>query len=480
MSDGQEGFATLHLIQRISVMKSLLTLGALPVLLLAAGAVAAAPRTEDYAQGIRIDAYSGRPLVETLLPDTVYQTITRADLGDVRIFNADGVPVPHAFCASPVTSGPAITRESLPVFELQAAPQANNDGTRVEVATAGGTQVTVREGQTEDQTTASTDAGATQTWAHVIDARSITDELRAIEFDWQSPDGASQANVRIEASDDLDQWQTVVSASTLLRVGREGQQLQRKSISLPQRQYHYLRVARTDRGPPLRIAGVVAERVAASPVIEPVWFTANPLVSADANVLLFDAARLAPVTYARLVLSQDNSSVRISIQSRSDGKANWRDRWSGEMYSVVTNGERRVSPPAEINADQDRYWRVRYAKQGQALTPAPALELGYRPARLRFLAQGTGPFTLAFGSRRAEVAPVQQCSNLLADVAAKDLEQLVGEATLGVTQTLGGETAFKPLPKQTPVRLFVLWGVLIVGVGLLVAMAMSLLKRVRQ
>lgn len=316
MSDGQEGFATLHLIQRISVMKSLLTLGALPVLLLAAGAVAAAPRTEDYAQGIRIDAYSGRPLVETLLPDTVYQTIMRADLGDVRIFNADGMPVPHAFCASPV--------------------------------------------------------------------------------------------------------------------------------------------------------------------IEPVWFTTNPLVSADANALLFDAARLAPVTYARLVLSQDNSSVRISIQSRSDDKANWRDRWSGEMYSVVTNGERRVSPPAEINADQDRYWRVRYAKQGQALTPTPALELGYRPARLRFLAQGTGPFTLAFGSRRAEAAPVQQCSNLLADVAAKDLEQLVGEATLGVTQTLGGETAFKPLPKQTPVRLFVLWGVLIVGVGLLVAMAMSLLKRVRQ
>lgn len=458
-----------------------LQLTAFCVLLLVHTTFAAAPRTEDYAQGIRIDAYSGRPLVETLLPDTVYQTITRADLGDVRVFNADGVPVPHAFCASPVTSEPAITQQSLPVFDLQAAPQANNDGTRVEVATAGGTQVTVQEGQTEDQTTASTtQAGATATWAHVIDARSITDELRTIEFDWRSPNGASQANVRIEASDDLDQWQTVVGASTLLRVGREGQQLQRKSISLPQRQYHYLRVARTDRGPPLQITGVIAERVSAPPEIEPVWFTANPLAFADANVLLFDAARVAPVTYARLVLPQDNSSVRISIQSRSDDKANWRNRWSGEMYSVVTNGERRVSPPAEINVHQDRYWRVQYAKQGQALTPTPALELGYRPARLRFLAQGTGPFTLAFGSRRAEAAPVQQCSNLLADVAAKDLEQLVGEAALGPSQLLGGDAAFKPLPKKTPLRLLVLWGVLIVGVGLLVAMAMSLLNRIKR
>lgn len=456
-------------------MKRRLT--ALFALLLTSSAFAATPRPDDYAQGIRMDAYSGRPLVETVLPDTVYQTITRADLGDVRVFNADGVPVPHAFCASPVASEPTITHEPLPVFELQAAPQAKSDGTRVEVATAQGTQVKVAEGAAAP---AATDAGATKTWAHVIDARSVTDELRAIEFDWHSPDGASQANVRIEASDDLDQWRTVVSASTLLRVGHDGRQLQRKSIELPQQRYQYLRVVRTDRGPALKITAVIAERVSAPPVIEPVWFAANPVASPDAAVLLFDTARLAPITYARLVLPQDNSSVRINIQSRADDQASWRNLWSGEMYSVIADGERRVSPPAEINADHDRYWRVQYAKQEQAPTPAPALELGYRPARLRFLAQGAGPFTLAFGSRRVEAAPVQQCSSLLADVATKDLEQLVGEATLGPSHPLGGDAAFKPLPKQTPLRLFVLWGVLIVGVGLLVAMAMSLLKRVRK
>src|SRR6185369_13875484 len=106
-----------------------------------------------------------------------------------------------------------------PVFELQAAPKRDGAGTRVEVATAGGTQVNVQEGGTNAPAT--TDAAATQTWAHVIDARPTTDELRAVEFDWNSPDGASQANVRIEASDDLDQWQTVVGASTLLRVARD-------------------------------------------------------------------------------------------------------------------------------------------------------------------------------------------------------------------------------------------------------------------
>jgi len=35
------------------------------------------------------------------------------------------------------------------------------------------------------------------------------------------------------------------------------------------------------------------------------------------------------------------------------------------------------------------------------------------------------------------------------------------------------------VPRETPVRLVVLWSVLIVGVGVLVAMALVLLKRVR-
>jgi hypothetical protein len=44
---------------------------------------------------------------------------------------------------------------------------------------------------------------------------------------------------------------------------------------------------------------------------------------------------------------------------------------------------------------------------------------------------------------------------------------------------LGGDKALQPVPRETPVRLVVLWSVLIGGVGVLVAMALVLLKRVR-
>jgi hypothetical protein len=324
------------------------------------------------------------------------------------------------------------------------------------------------------------DASGIQTWAHVIDARGISDQLRSIEFDWTSPDGASQARVRIESSSDLDKWSTVVNATTLLRVSQGNQQLQRKVAALTPARYDYLRVVRTDGGPPLQIAEVIGEHVSVANEIEPVWFNATPIASRDAGELLFDAARVAPITYARLVLPVDNSSVRVRIESRSDEKAQWRQRWSGEVYSISNNSERRVSPPAQLDVDFDRYWRVVYAKPSQALDPSPTLELGYRPAKLRFLAQGAGPYTLAFGSRRTDTGVAQACEGLLSDLSNRDMEQMIGEATLGGLQTLGGDAALRPLPAKTPVRLIALWGVLIAGAGLLIAMAVALLKRVNQ
>lgn len=439
------------------------------LLSMASSAFAAAPTLGDYAQGIRVDALTDRPLLEAVLPDDLYRSVTRADLGDVRVFNADGFAVPHAFCEAPRATEATVTQESLPVFEVQGATRGGR-GTHVEVQTAAGTAVRMREAESQA-------AGPTETRAHVIDARSVGAVLRSIQFDWESPDGASEARVRIEASEDLDRWETVVGASTLLKVSQGDQELRRQTVPLPPREYEYLRVARLDRGPPLVIASVIAERVEEPQPIGPLWFAATALDSPENGALLFDSSRLAPVTHARLALAQANTSLRVSIENRSDEKAQWRQQWSGEVYSIVTNGERRVSPPAEFAATTDKFWRVAPAKAGATFDPRPMLELGYRPAHLRFLAQGAGPFTLAFGSRRAEPAVAQQCSSLLADVKTPDLEQMIGEASFGPPRSLGGATALKPLPKKTPLRLFVLWGVLIVGVGLLVAMALSLLKR---
>ena len=449
-------------------MKSMTTLVAVCLPL---AALAAQPRMDDYARGMTIHAPTGRPIVEILLPDQVYRDITRTDLADLRVFNRDGNAVPHAVCSSDVALAPVISFRRLSVFQVRTAATA--DGTHVDVQTAHGTQVQIAE-------SAKTPAiGESAPGAHVIDARDVAGELRAIEFDWSSPDGASEARVQIQSSEDLDSWQTVVAGSTLLQVTGGASQLRRQTIPLVQRRYSYLRVRRVDAGPALNIDSARAEIVSRPVAIDPIWFIADKVITAGPRSLAFTSSRLAPISYARLRLADSNSSVRVAIESREGDKSSWRRQWQGEFYSIVAGTERRGSPPVEFAATWDRDWRVEALRPGDPFYDTTLLELGYRPAKLRFLAQGAGPFTLAYGSRRAEPAPAQSCDRLLADVNARDLADLIGVAGATAPRSLGGDTMLKPLPRETPVRLVVLWGVLIGGVGLLVAMAVTLFKRLK-
>jgi hypothetical protein len=68
----------------------------------------------------------------------------------------------------------------------------------------------------------------------------------------------------------------------------------------------------------------------------------------------------------------------------------------------------------------------------------------------------------------------------LADVSAADRERIIAPGYAGEILHLGGADALKAPPKKTPVKVVVLWTVLVVGVALLVGMAMSLLKRVQK
>jgi hypothetical protein len=56
-----------------------------------------AERSSDFAYGISVQPASADALVQIEVPQAVYETVVRADLGDVRVFNAADESVPHAF-----------------------------------------------------------------------------------------------------------------------------------------------------------------------------------------------------------------------------------------------------------------------------------------------------------------------------------------------------------------------------------------------
>ena len=447
------------------------------LLVAAAGAAAAdTPTPKSFAYGLLVESGMGPPAHQFTLPDEVYQRVTRSDLGDLRVFNAGGIVVPHALCTGPETTSESVVERPLPVFPLRRPrpPRALGDG-RVTVQTPGGTSVQVIEGGGSPALTPAVEDAAD---GFVVDAGGASGALRALRLSWSTPDGASEAQVRVEASEDLNSWRTIVAGTTLLRVSAEGQALDRSHIDLPEARYRYLRLVR-NAGPAVVISGVSADVVQPGATSALRWFAALPMADED-GAFVFDGAHLAPVQEARIVLATANMALRVALDSRRAPDQPWQARWSGEISSI-DGGNAAQTPP--FPAVTDPLWRVRVLRGAESLGGGrPTLRLGYHPARLRFLAQGDGPFVVGYGSARVLPAETAACDGLLPNVPAPERAALIGAASVtpAPAGAFGGADVLMPPPKPTPVRQMVLWAVLLLGAAALVAMALSLLRRLRE
>jgi hypothetical protein len=109
-------------------------------------------------------------------------------------------------------------------------------------------------------------------------------------------------------------------------------------------------------------------------------------------------------------------------------------------------------------------------RQGGLGTSAPRLVVEWVPHEIEFVARGTGPFSLAYGSSVAQSAAV---SLLMLPVNVA-----VAPASLSPPESSGGDSLLlapgKPFPWKTPL----LWLLLIMGAGLLGWMAYRLSKEV--
>jgi hypothetical protein len=128
--------------------------------------------------------------------------------------------------------------------------------------------------------------------------------------------------------------------------------------------------------------------------------------------------------------------------------------------------------PVTIDPNTDRYWRVSADKRGGGLgAKAPRLVVAWVPHELVFVARGTPPFYVAYGSAGATSAAVS--------LAAIPQNVSIARASLGTPESLGGEARRAAPPAPYPWKTGVLWGILIVGAGLLGLMAYRLAKETR-
>lgn len=444
------------------------------VLLTTAGAAGADDpvKPEEFAYGFRLDARMGAPFQEVVLPVDFYRGVARADLQDSAVFDADGKTVPHAF-RSPGQPSPARMTEWLPVFPVagRKGREANGlalsfkkapDGTLLEMKTSGGE-----------------DAGE-RTVAYILDASFLNDSYSALELTLQEGSDSQLYRVTIEGSNDLSAWTAVAASQTIGRLAHEGRSIEKGKVELRPCRFKYLRLTWVTWGSDVDLPRLVDARVEfTKSVAEDVheWATLKAGEKGTEPGYVFDTRGWMPVDRIRVVFPGTNVAVPVRVYSRANPVDPWQFRSEALVHRLSVEGK--VYSEEEIrlqSATVDRFWRVepKVAQESSGASQTVELQVGWIPKRLVFLAQGTGPYTMAFGSTSRRVAPfpVESLLDRVSPEARKKL--LVATAGLGGMHSLGGEAALRPVKGPLPWKQWVLWSVLIGGVGLMGWMAFKL------
>ncbi|TVO57646.1 DUF3999 family protein [Denitromonas halophila] len=427
----------------------------LPWLLMAMAPLAlAAPGVEDFDVRLSIEAPVDASLLQLNLPADVYRAVRHADLRDVRIFNATGEAVPMARLPRPTES--QALRVERPLVALPARSAPVRDGVTVHASGATSVRVEV------DRTAPAAVSALPGYLLEVKDFDAAVDELTLI---W--PEATPfEAVVSVQASDDLQQWRTVAHRRALLSLGEGEARIVQDRIALPAVRSRYLRVDWVGTPPPVTLqrAALVSSGRAVSVARE--WVELSGQV--DARTIDFSSPGLFPVDALRLVPVSDSDVISARVASRAavSGRWQWRARTVGyrlQQAGGVDEGEATTIAPT-----RDPLWRVTLDADA---TEVPRLALGWTPESVAFVARGAGPYTLAVG--HASAPSVWQAPGQVVPGFGTDRAAALASARVRAGAAPVAAAPREPAPWQAGSHWW-LWGALLLGVGVLGAMARGL------
>lgn len=408
---------------------------------------AGAQEREDFAYGIAVRPSVEAPLYRARLPVAVYRSVTRPDLGDLRIFNAAGELVPHELWMLPDEE--EIDRRTLPVrvFPLLEATPEEMSAVRVQIESGvDRTSVTLAP--------AATPSGVS---AYLLDPGPIEAPFvfERLVLHWSEPKEDFIRKLLIEESDDLSSWRTSASA-VVADLRRDDARLLRNEIRLPPKDARYLRLTSQDGPIPMTLIRVDLDLSSRRELAETSWLEIGNLRSGEEG-FLFDSPGPVLVEEVDVLPPERNTWTEVQLFSRPDAKAPWVLRASSAVYRFEIGADTRL----RVRTTRDRYWKLTTDEaRGGFGGSSPIVRIGYRPDEVVFVARGEAPFEIAYGSRRVDPPP--GANESLRELTTSDRERFTPstELSLGEPRPLGGEKVLAE-PLVADWKRFVLWGVLV-------------------
>jgi len=445
-------------------------------------------KPQDFAYAVPLQFEGQDALYQATLPLSVYQNTVRSDLGDLRVFNAQGEVVPHMLRQPErsSTSQPVLGR--LAYFPLQGAADAGLDqlsvsikrniaGTLIDISSNAKTVDIGRNAKTDDIGSTAKAAASSRLAGYLLDASALKQSVQALELEWTSGRENFVGKLHIESSDDLQHWRTVVRDAPLASLQFGGHSLLQKRVEFPALRAKYFRLSWPQAQQPLQLTGISAE-LAGTRIDTPLsWLTVRGSMVADkAGEYQFDLGAHLPVQRIRIALPQMNTLVQAALLSRARAEDNWRPVSSTLLYKLQHSGQDLNNPDIAVSGTH-RYWLLRVEQNSGGLgNGVPDLQAGWQPHQLQFVTRGSAPFQLAYGS--SEIKPAEfQMQNVLPGAGQNQAELKIQLAQTGAQIALAGPARLNPAPLPLPWKKWILWAVLGAAVLLLGWMAYRLVKQ---
>lgn len=437
------------------------------ILLVALPASGAELSRQDFAYGHVLDVDRGDGLYVLDVPLSVYTKAIRADLGDLRIFDGAGQPVPHA------VRQPAMelsqSRQPVPFFPLVGERQAASGDLSLRVArNPDGTVITVDTG----------DGPAKVGSSYLLDITKLDPRPNELELRWTGPE---MVTLSLMHSSDLTRWSPLVDRLVLADLNYNDGRVVSRRIPLSKTTLPYVRLDCTDCREPLQVEEVTGLSGTPATADQWQWLRVQGTETRGAQgerTISYRSGATVRVTAMQLALPTTPSLLRAAVDVRSHPDAPWRQIAQTDFYRLTLHGQTLSNPPILCTPTSAGDWRLRVLADSGGVV-APELELGWRPDQVVFLGRGAGSYTLAFGSSRAAQLAPSSNSLVLAALQAAKAEEHIQRIEPGALVTLGGDAALKPGLEAINWKQWILWTVLLGGVILIALMARTVLREMR-
>jgi len=459
-------------------MRSIIATIALSVTLMTALTTAQELTQSDFAYGVTIEPSGNSSELSFDLPLHYYQKSSSSRGIDCRIFNEMGHELPFSIVNSnqqtqvsqtevkqlpffPMTPNSRVTRQSM----SRVTTTSNSQPARTSVVVVERSNGVLRETPI----------------SYIVHNQSVSTPITRLRFGWKQFEQSRIIPIKIEGSNDLQHWSTISSREILSRLIFMDEKIEENSVRTSRITHRYLRITPDQSEGAIELTSIEGTYSSSSTrEIERQWLTLDTgkieITEEDGEVDTVDGSYLFAtggfIPFDQLQFRAPISGIiyKGQISTRTNSES-WGQFRSFSQYEIISSGDTLRSVPHNTQSASPEL-RLQFStpkNMDQSLLPELSIRLV--PQKVEFLARGEGPFTFVYGndtlSTRAEQYRVMNRCEMVSISEPKALG--------------GGDIPLDEQDDETtiPTKTIILWGVLVLGVLLVVSMAVSLSKELK-